>query len=151
MGALFHLSEGIGYLGSEEHVTRIRHWSATQPDHLKIALHPVEELPFTRDWATPYAVELVQPGCSKGNRLAQWAASEEIAMEQVVAFGDNNNDISMFEQVGLAGPHRSKAMPTGSPPTTTKMVSHWRYNAGYCPDLTRCNMASTRAGHEERD
>jgi hydroxymethylpyrimidine pyrophosphatase-like HAD family hydrolase len=23
-------------------------------------------------------------------------------MEQVVAFGDNNNDISMFEQVGLA-------------------------------------------------
>lgn len=134
MGALFHLSEGIGYIGCEEHVTRIRHWSANQPDHLKIALHPVEELagwldnpvwklelfnqdparlhtfmsevveqmPFTRDWAAPYAVELVQPGCSKGNRLAQWAASEGIAMEQVVAFGDNNNDISMFEQVGLA-------------------------------------------------
>ncbi|MFM5502254.1 Cof-type HAD-IIB family hydrolase [Aeromonas veronii] len=134
MGALFHLSEGIGYIGCEEHVTRIRHWSANQPDHLKIALHPVEELagwldnpvwklelfnqdparlhtfmgevveqmPFTPDWAAPYAVELVQPGCSKGNRLAQWAASEGIAMEQVVAFGDNNNDISMFEQVGLA-------------------------------------------------
>lgn len=134
MGALFHLSEGIGYIGCEEHVTRIRHWSANQPDHLKIAIHPVEELagwldnpvwklelfnqdparlhrfmdeerdliPFTRDWAAPYAVELVQPGCSKGNRLAQWAASEGIAMEQVVAFGDNNNDISMFEQVGLA-------------------------------------------------
>ncbi len=31
-------------------------------------------LPFTQDWAAPYAVELVQPGCSKGNRLAQWAA-----------------------------------------------------------------------------
>lgn len=134
MGALFHLSEGIGYIGCEEHVTRIRHWSANQPAHLKIAIYPVEELtgwldnpvwklelfnqdparlhafmgevveqmPFTRDWAAPYAVELVQPGCSKGNRLAQWAASEGIAMEQVVAFGDNNNDISMFEQVGLA-------------------------------------------------
>ncbi|KAE9625288.1 Cof-type HAD-IIB family hydrolase [Aeromonas veronii] len=134
MGALFHLSEGIGYIGCEEHVTRIRHWSANQPDHLKIVLHPVEELagwldnpvwklelfnqdparlhtfmgevveqmPFTRDWAAPYAVELVQPGCSKGNRLAQWAASEGIAMKQVVAFGDNNNDISMFERVGLA-------------------------------------------------
>ncbi len=134
MGALFHLSEGIGYIGCEEHVTRIRAWSANQPDHLKIAIHPVEELagwldnpvwklelfnqdparlhafmdevveqmPFTRDWAAPYAVELVQPGCSKGNRLAQWAASQGIAMEQVVAFGDNNNDISMFEQVGLA-------------------------------------------------
>jgi Cof subfamily protein (haloacid dehalogenase superfamily) len=62
----------------------------------------VQGLPFTQDWAAPYAVELVQPGCSKGNRLAQWAASEGIAMENVVAFGDNNNDISMFEQVGLA-------------------------------------------------
>jgi len=47
MGALFHLSEGIGYLGCEEHVTRIRHWSANQPDYLKIAIHPVEEL---TDW-----------------------------------------------------------------------------------------------------
>lgn len=62
----------------------------------------VNGLPFTQDWASPGAVELVQPGCSKGNRLAQWAASEGIAMENVVAFGDNDNDISMFEQVGLA-------------------------------------------------
>lgn len=62
----------------------------------------VQGMPFTQDWAAPYAVELVQPGCSKGNRLAQWAAGEGIAMENVVAFGDNNNDISMFEQVGLA-------------------------------------------------
>lgn len=134
MGALFHLGDGIGYLGCEEHVGRMRRWSATQPDHLKVSLLPaedielwlqspiwklelfnqdpgrlhrfvgevVERLPFTRDWAAPYAVELVQPGCSKGNRLAQWAASEGIAMENLVAFGDNNNDISMFEQVGLA-------------------------------------------------
>src|SRR5690606_25559833 len=62
----------------------------------------VEAMPFTRDWAAPYAGELVQPGCSKGNRLALWAESEGIAMENVVAFGDNNNDISRFEQVGLA-------------------------------------------------
>ncbi|HEH9413691.1 Cof-type HAD-IIB family hydrolase [Aeromonas salmonicida] len=134
MGALFHLSEGIGYIGCEDHITRMRHWSANQPDHLKISLLPaddlvswlknpiwklelfnqdpallhqfmgevVEAMPFTRDWAAPYAVELVQPGCSKGNRLALWAESEGIAMENVVAFGDNNNDISMFEQVGLA-------------------------------------------------
>ena len=134
MGALFHLDGGIGYLGCEEHVGRMRRWSANQPDHLKVSLLPAEDidswlqkpiwklelfnqdpgllhrfvgevvqrLPFTQDWAAPYAVELVQPGCSKGNRLAQWAASEGIAMEKVVAFGDNNNDISMFEQVGLA-------------------------------------------------
>lgn len=134
MGALFHLDEGIGYIGCEEYVTRIQQRSDNLPAHLKISLLPAEDLdawlqkpiwklelfnqdpsrlhrfvsevvqtlPFTQDWAAPYAVELVQPGCSKGNRLAQWAASEGIAMENVVAFGDNNNDISMFEQVGLA-------------------------------------------------
>ncbi len=148
----------------------MRHWSATQPDHLKISLLPaedlaswlsrpvwklelfnqdpallhhfmaevVEQLPFTRDWAAPYAVELVQPGCSKGNRLAQWAASEGIAMENVVAFGDNNNDISMFEQVGWRWPwatrrHRSRRWRIGSPPITTKTASRWRCSAGFCP------------------
>lgn len=40
MGALFHLSEGIGYIGCEDHITRMRHWSANQPDHLKISLLP---------------------------------------------------------------------------------------------------------------
>ena len=91
MGALFHLDGGIGYLGCEEHVGRMRRWSANQPDHLKVSLLPAEDidsrlqkpiwklelfnqdpglllrfvgevvqkLPFTQDWAAPYAVELV--------------------------------------------------------------------------------------------
>ena len=29
--------DGIGYLGCEEHVGRMRRWSATQPDHLKVS------------------------------------------------------------------------------------------------------------------
>ncbi|MCS3457432.1 Cof subfamily protein (haloacid dehalogenase superfamily) [Aeromonas sp. BIGb0405] len=132
--ALAHLSQGIGHLGCEPYVTRVRSWSASveeqhrvqflpqssaqllaqpevwklelfsqEPAHLHdFASRVIEGLPFTQDWAAPYAVELVKPGCSKGNRLAQWAAGEGIAMSEVVAFGDNNNDISMFEQVGLA-------------------------------------------------
>ena len=132
--ALAHLSHGIGHLGCEPYVTRIRDWSAKMDARLRVSFLPqsaadllaqpqvwklelfgqdparlhdfvsrkIAALPFTQDWAAPYAVELVKPGCSKGNRLAQWAAGEGIAMSEVVAFGDNNNDISMFEQVGLA-------------------------------------------------
>lgn len=62
----------------------------------------VAALPVTADWAAPYAIELVDPRCSKGNRLARWAAQNGISMEEVVAFGDNHNDVSMFEQAGLA-------------------------------------------------
>lgn len=132
--ALAHLSHGIGHIGCEPYVTRIRDWSANVAQQHRVQLLPqtgaellaqpqvwklelfgqdparlhdfvsrvVASLPFTQDWAAPYAVELVKPGCSKGNRLAQWAAGEGIPLEQVVAFGDNNNDISMFERVGLA-------------------------------------------------
>ncbi|QFI53759.1 Cof-type HAD-IIB family hydrolase [Aeromonas simiae] len=134
MGALIHLSEGIAYLGCQEQVTKMRNWSARQPEHLNITLLPLEArpdllaesvwkfelfgddpaqlhdvvasrvqpLPLNQDWAAPYAIELVDRRCSKGNRLTQWAASEGIDMAQIVAFGDNNNDISMFAQVGLA-------------------------------------------------
>jgi hypothetical protein len=132
MGALFHLGDGIGYLGCEEHVGRMRRWSATQPDHLKVSCCPprisswlqspiwklelfnqdpgrlhrfvgevVERLPFTRDWAAP----MRWSWCSQvAARATGWPNGRRagIAMENLVAFGDNNNDISMFEQVGLA-------------------------------------------------
>ena len=82
----------------------------------------VEQMPFTRDWAAPYAVELVQPGCSKGNRLAQWAASEGVAMDQVVAFGDNNKRHQHVRAGrasgghGQCGPADPEPCPPGSPP-----------------------------------
>ena len=61
----------------------------------------VERLPFTRDWAAPMRWSWVQPGCSK-QPAGPSGPRGRIAMENLVAFGDNNNDISMFEQVGLA-------------------------------------------------
>ena len=61
----------------------------------------VERLPFTRDWAAP----MRWSWCSQvAARATGWPSGRRggIAMENLVAFGDNNNDISMFEQVGLA-------------------------------------------------
>ncbi|WP_395755301.1 pyridoxal phosphatase [Edwardsiella ictaluri] len=53
------------------------------------------------EWSWHDQVDVAQAGNSKGRRLAEYAAARGIAMDQVVAFGDNFNDISMLESVGL--------------------------------------------------
>jgi hydroxymethylpyrimidine pyrophosphatase-like HAD family hydrolase len=54
-----------------------------------------------RDKSISLGLEIVNRGNSKGNRLAEWVAHRGLTLEQVIAFGDNHNDISMFQQVGL--------------------------------------------------
>ncbi|AOV96290.1 pyridoxal phosphatase [Edwardsiella hoshinae] len=59
------------------------------------------DLGLTCEWSWHDQVDVVQTGNSKGRRLAEYAATRGIAMEQVIAFGDNFNDISMLKAVGL--------------------------------------------------
>ena len=108
-GALFHLGDGIGYLGCRSTWAGCGAGRQTQPDHLRSPLLPAGDIgspgcsppsgswscspripagctvssgrwwetAFTRDWAAPYGVELGAAWvAAKGNRLAQWAASE---------------------------------------------------------------------------
>ncbi|MEZ2696608.1 HAD hydrolase family protein, partial [Hafnia alvei] len=53
------------------------------------------------EWSWHDQVDVAQAGNSKGNRLAEYVASRGIDMSEVIAFGDNFNDISMLESVGL--------------------------------------------------
>ncbi len=53
------------------------------------------------EWSWHDQVDIAQAGNSKGKRLAQWVESQGFSMQEVVAFGDNYNDLSMLEQVGL--------------------------------------------------
>lgn len=46
-------------------------------------------------------VDIAQRGNSKGRQLAHWVTAQELSMRQVVAFGDNYNDLSMLESAGL--------------------------------------------------
>lgn len=46
-------------------------------------------------------VDIARQGNSKGKRLAQWVASQGLSMQDVVAFGDNFNDISMLQAAGI--------------------------------------------------
>ncbi|MGA2413077.1 MAG: Cof-type HAD-IIB family hydrolase [Candidatus Sulfotelmatobacter sp.] len=45
-------------------------------------------------------IDILNAGCSKGHALARWAAHRGFRREQVMAIGDNHNDIEMLEFAG---------------------------------------------------
>jgi Cof subfamily protein (haloacid dehalogenase superfamily) len=47
-------------------------------------------------------VDIVRAGCSKGAALAEWTARRGLRREQVMAVGDNMNDLDMLEFAGTA-------------------------------------------------
>lgn len=60
-----------------------------------------QELGLTCEWSWHDQVDVAQTGNSKGKRLAQWVESQGLSMANVVAFGDNFNDISMLASAGM--------------------------------------------------
>ncbi len=46
-------------------------------------------------------VDVLNRGCSKGHALERWANHRGIAREQVMAIGDNYNDVEMLEYAGV--------------------------------------------------
>jgi len=45
-------------------------------------------------------IDVLNSGCSKGHALARWAAHRGFHREQVMAIGDNHNDVEMLEFAG---------------------------------------------------
>lgn len=60
-----------------------------------------KQLGLACEWSWQDQVDIAQTGNSKGKLLQQWLAEQDISMKDVVAFGDNFNDISMLEGAGL--------------------------------------------------
>lgn len=46
-------------------------------------------------------VDVLNRGCSKGHALERWARHRNVAREQVMAIGDNHNDIEMLAFAGV--------------------------------------------------
>lgn len=46
-------------------------------------------------------VDVLNQGCSKGHAVERWARHRGIAREQVMAIGDNHNDVEMLEFAGI--------------------------------------------------
>ncbi|MFP1785561.1 pyridoxal phosphatase [Lonsdalea quercina] len=60
-----------------------------------------EELGVTCEWSWKDQVDVAQSGNSKGKLLRRWVEDQGLQMQDIVAFGDNFNDISMLSTVGL--------------------------------------------------
>ncbi|MBK4714522.1 MULTISPECIES: pyridoxal phosphatase [Tenebrionibacter/Tenebrionicola group] len=69
---------------------------------LKTAAEELNACPgLACEWSWRDQVDVVSHGNSKGSRLARWVETQGLHMKQVVAFGDNFNDLSMLEAAGL--------------------------------------------------
>lgn len=78
-------------------VVAVGHTAAAVEAHHIIALHRTEYP--SRDLSI---LDILPAGCSKGAALLSLAASQGIAADQILAIGDNWNDISMLEIAGSA-------------------------------------------------
>jgi Cof subfamily protein (haloacid dehalogenase superfamily) len=67
-------------------------------------------VPFAQEFAlgvTVYAkkdfsmIDVINPVCSKGSSLREWAELQCIAREEVLAIGDNHNDLEMLHFAGI--------------------------------------------------
>lgn len=66
--------------------------------------HFVDQLPkdqFSAEWSWSDRVDITRIGNSKGKMLAELLNIEHIDPQHAIAFGDNFNDISMLQLVGL--------------------------------------------------
>jgi hydroxymethylpyrimidine pyrophosphatase-like HAD family hydrolase len=46
-------------------------------------------------------IDVINPACSKGSSLAEWAALRGFARVEVMAIGDNHNDLEMLTFAGI--------------------------------------------------
>lgn len=62
--------------------------------------HVEQQLGLECEWSWHDQVDIARKGNSKGRRLTRWIEAQGGTMENVIAFGDNFNDISMLEAAG---------------------------------------------------
>lgn len=85
-------------------VNAIWKFALTDEDSAKLnafALEVEQQLGLECERSWHDQVDIARQGNSKGMRLAQWVASQGLSMQDVVAFGDNFNDISMLQAAGI--------------------------------------------------
>ncbi|WP_392551672.1 pyridoxal phosphatase [Orbus wheelerorum] len=60
-----------------------------------------EQGEFECEWSWVNRADVALKGNSKGNGLTNWAKFENISLDEIVAFGDSYNDLSMLKNSGL--------------------------------------------------
>lgn len=80
---------------------------------------------FTISYSGNRYIEFNQQGVSKGDALIKLAEQLNIKREEIIAIGDNNNDISMLKAAGLS---IAVANATNDAKIAAKVVSHYNNN-----------------------
>jgi len=94
------------FVGTHDDADRLSGWFAE-----------VEAIPtLSAEYSWHDRVDVMSAGCSKGARLVSWAASRGIAAADIVAFGDNFNDLTMLTGVGCG-------IAMGNAPDAVKAVA----------------------------
>jgi Cof subfamily protein (haloacid dehalogenase superfamily) len=65
-------------------------------------IHEISILKTQYDHRDLCILDVLNRGCSKGHALRRWAEKHGITREQVMAIGDNFNDLEMLEYAGVA-------------------------------------------------
>ena len=84
-------------------VNNVWKFALTDEDGEKLqnfAKHVEQTLQLECEWSWHDQVDIARQGNSKGKRLTQFITAQGWSMQDVVAFGDNFNDISMLEAAG---------------------------------------------------
>ena len=58
-----------------------------------------QELSLACSWSWHHQLDITQAGCEKGKSLAWYAQQQNIALDEIIAFGDNDNDAGMLQMV----------------------------------------------------
>jgi len=85
-------------------VNAVWKFALTDEDSAKLnafALEVEQQLGLECERSWHDQIDIARQGNSKGKRLVQWVASQGLSMQDVVAFGDNFNDISMLQAAGI--------------------------------------------------
>jgi Cof subfamily protein (haloacid dehalogenase superfamily) len=87
----------VMFTGGVVRMRALAGWLRAMPiaDRVSVALTEYE----LRDFAL---VDVNDAGCSKGSTLAQWAAASGVVPDEVMAVGDNLNDVEMLDFAGTA-------------------------------------------------
>jgi Cof subfamily protein (haloacid dehalogenase superfamily) len=69
---------------------------------LESGLAPEMKLAATKYASRDFAMlDVLPPGCTKGAALAAWARLQGLQREEILAVGDNHNDLEMLEFAGI--------------------------------------------------
>jgi len=79
------------FVVSHDDVGLLAEWRARMLDN--------PDLSIEYSWTN--RLDIVRSGNSKGRRLIEWAGSRGVTPAEILAFGDNQNDLSMIEAAGL--------------------------------------------------